>query len=223
MIWFLLIATALVAMFFLFGPLWSDKSASVSKPALITIAGLAFVAIIGLYALEGRPDLTGDTAAPVPDTKEDSAGQLVAQLQQKLLSTNSQDPSGWQLLARSQMQIGQYDEAFGSYQILLQLDPDNADYQSEFEQAQAFVQRQEMMAQAQSMSPEDQQAMINNMVEGLASRIYENGGTPEEWTRLIRARNVLGQNELLADDIALMKQQFEDQPEVIEQILGSNP
>jgi len=40
-----------------------------------------------------------------------------------------------------------------------------------------------------------QAAMIEGMVEGLASRLATEGGSPEEWARLIRALGVLGQYE----------------------------
>lgn len=47
-------------------------------------------------------------------------------------------------------------------------------------------------------------ADIAGMVEGLSSRLLQSGGTIEEWTRLVRSRLVLGQNELaqLAYDAA---------------------
>ena len=73
------------------------------------------------------------------------------------------------------------------------------------------------------MSPEDRQAMIENMVSGLSTRLKENGGTKDEWTRLITSRRQLGQNELLAQEIEIMKKQFEDRPALIEQILGDMP
>lgn len=53
----------------------------------------------------------------------------------------------------------------------------------------------EDMATAQDMSPEDRQAMIENMVAGLASRLATEGGTPDEWARLIGAQIVLGRTE----------------------------
>lgn len=40
------------------------------------------------------------------------------------------------------------------------------------------------------------QGTIESMVEGLAARLAEGGGTIEEWTRLVRSRLVLGQTEL---------------------------
>ena len=46
--------------------------------------------------------------------------------------------------------------------------------------------------------PDD--AAIRGMVEGLAKRLYESGGSIEEWTRLIRSRLVLGETELAQAD-----------------------
>jgi cytochrome c-type biogenesis protein CcmH len=42
-----------------------------------------------------------------------------------------------------------------------------------------------------SLAPEQRDAAIRNMVEGLAARLESQGGTIDEWTRLIRARLVL--------------------------------
>ena len=50
----------------------------------------------------------------------------------------------------------------------------------------------EARRQAQQLSPADQAAMIEGMVEGLAQRVKANGGTLQEWKRLIRAYVVLG-------------------------------
>lgn len=49
----------------------------------------------------------------------------------------------------------------------------------------------EDMDAASEMSPEDQQAMIGNMVAGLADRLANEGGPAEDWARLIRAYGVL--------------------------------
>ena len=45
------------------------------------------------------------------------------------------------------------------------------------------------------MSEEDRQNMIRNMVDGLAERLVTEGGSAEEWARLIRALSVLGETE----------------------------
>lgn len=54
------------------------------------------------------------------------------------------------------------------------------------------------MDAASEMSPEDQQAMIGGMVAGLANRLATEGGTAQDWARLIRAYGVLGDQEAAA-------------------------
>ncbi len=53
----------------------------------------------------------------------------------------------------------------------------------------------EDVAAAQQMSAEDRQAMIRSMVNRLETRLEEEGGTAQEWARLIRAKSVLGDME----------------------------
>jgi cytochrome c-type biogenesis protein CcmH len=51
------------------------------------------------------------------------------------------------------------------------------------------------MEAAAEMSREERQAMITGMVQSLDQRLAEEGGGPEEWVRLIRARMQLGETE----------------------------
>jgi cytochrome c-type biogenesis protein CcmH len=45
------------------------------------------------------------------------------------------------------------------------------------------------------MAADERQEMISNMVEGLASRLASEGGTSDEWARLIKALSVLGDSD----------------------------
>lgn len=45
---------------------------------------------------------------------------------------------------------------------------------------------------AAQMSPEERMAMVRSMVSGLAARLADQGGPPEDWARLIGALGVLG-------------------------------
>lgn len=67
------------------------------------------------------------------------------------------------------------------------------------------------------MSPQEQAAMITAMVDGLAARLRDDPQDAEGWVRLLRSRQVLGQDA--AADIALMRETFVSEPEVIEDIL----
>lgn len=51
------------------------------------------------------------------------------------------------------------------------------------------------IAAAEDMDPEARQEMIRGMVAGLASRLADEGGTAEDWARLINAYGVLGETE----------------------------
>ncbi len=51
------------------------------------------------------------------------------------------------------------------------------------------------IAAAQAMPDEDRQAMIAGMVEGLETRLFDGGGSAEEWIRLVRSLGVLGEAE----------------------------
>ena len=48
---------------------------------------------------------------------------------------------------------------------------------------------------AEGMSAEERNEMIMGMVSGLAERLAEEGGTAEEWARMVRAYGVLGETE----------------------------
>ena len=54
------------------------------------------------------------------------------------------------------------------------------------------------IAAAEDMSDEDRNAMIQGMVNGLASRLASEGGPPEDWAQLIRALGVLGETDRAA-------------------------
>ncbi len=53
----------------------------------------------------------------------------------------------------------------------------------------------EQMAAAEDMTPEDREAMIRGMVAQLSDRLATQGGTAEEWARLISSLGVLGDTE----------------------------
>ena len=54
------------------------------------------------------------------------------------------------------------------------------------------------MDAASDMEAGDRQAMIRDMVENLANRLATQGGTPQEWARLITAHGVLGETDRAA-------------------------
>ena len=75
---------------------------------------------------------------------------------------------------------------------------------------------------AASMNDEDRQAMIQNMVDGLSAKLVDDPQNIEGWTRLLRARKVLNQEDVATVEIERMKLVFEDQPETVETILNAS-
>lgn len=71
------------------------------------------------------------------------------------------------------------------------------------------------MAAAADMTAEQRQEMIGNMVEGLAARLANQGGTPEEWARLIGALSTLGQTDRARGIFSEARMVFADQPEAL--------
>jgi cytochrome c-type biogenesis protein CcmH len=71
------------------------------------------------------------------------------------------------------------------------------------------------MQAAQGMAPEDQAAMIEGMVAGLAARLAAEGGPPEDWARLIGAQIVLGRTDDARAIAAEARMVFADLPDAL--------
>lgn len=71
---------------------------------------------------------------------------------------------------------------------------------------------EEQMTAAGEMSPEDRQAMIQGMVDGLAERLAQEPSDFDGWMRLIRSRMVLGDVEGAQADLANAMAQFTNAP-----------
>lgn len=71
---------------------------------------------------------------------------------------------------------------------------------------------QQQMADAQSMSQGDRQAMIEGMVSGLAARLKQSPKDRAGWEQLMRARMVLGQSSQAAADYRAARQAFQGSP-----------
>lgn len=71
------------------------------------------------------------------------------------------------------------------------------------------------MAAAESMTPEERKSMIEGMVQGLENRLATQGGTPEEWARLIGALAVLEQKDRAGTILAEARQRFAQTPQAL--------
>lgn len=71
----------------------------------------------------------------------------------------------------------------------------------------------QQLAEAGQMSDEDRQQMIAGMVARLEGRLAEQGGTPQEWARLIGSLAVLGQKDRARTIYAEAQQRFAERPD----------
>lgn len=74
------------------------------------------------------------------------------------------------------------------------------------------------MAAAADMTPEQRRQMIEGMVNGLETRLATQGGTPEEWARLIGALVVLEQKDRAGKILAEARVRFADTPAALETV-----
>ncbi len=193
------------------------------------LIGFLAMAALGFYAIVGDPVFspTQATQTTATDQEQVSLPELANRLETRL----QQDPTnstGWLLYARALMTLRRYDDAIGAYDKAIQHDPSNDNLSAERLKAVEFIEAQsagpsaEQIQAAEAMSEEDRQAMIENMVSGLAARLYQNPEDPEGWKRLIRARKVLGQTETLEQELILMRETYSDRPEILNEILNTN-
>lgn len=145
-----------------------------------------------------------------------AAGGLVTQEAEAAFATAlDKDPKNGQ--ARYYMglmlaQNGRGDRAFGLWDELLREGPADAPWQAAIRQnirALAWLAGQEDyqppstpsaedMAAIQSLPEGERAQMIRGMVEGLGDRLSHEGGTAEDWARLISALRVLGETDRAA-------------------------
>jgi cytochrome c-type biogenesis protein CcmH len=69
---------------------------------------------------------------------------------------------------------------------------------------------------AQEMTPEERMQMIRGMVEGLSDRLANEGGTAEDWARLIGALGVLGDTDQARAIWAEAQTVFAEAPEALD-------
>ncbi len=220
--------------------------AATSPPALLLASFFVIFSFsaLGFYALLGRPELTVSGALQKPIGLQNNADtqatpnmsleQLVVRLEQRLL-TGGDNLDGQLLLARSLMNLGQYDKAATAYEKAVQLSGQNPEILLEMRQAKQFINQASTQQSpnapgpnaddikaAEQMSAADRNAMIENMVEGLSQKLTDSPNDKAGWIRLLRARRVLGQNEKAQTEIIRMRQIFDGQDGVIADILNTS-
>lgn len=166
------------------------------------------------------PDIRGDFAESLVMAGQGSVTPEAKAIFQELLSAASDDPRSRFYLALGDYQAGRTREALDGWAALIAASPADAPWLGIVRQNLAQAANDlgldvaevtpdplparsggmpqispEQRAEVESMSPEDRQQMIRQMVEGLDARLRDNPTDLEGWERLIRARVVLGERD----------------------------
>jgi cytochrome c-type biogenesis protein CcmH len=248
---------------------------SINQPVLLALPLIAVVAF-GVYFAIGRADLPAqplDGRDLIAQGSQLSLEEAVAQVEARLVDTPN-DVRGWQALGPVYMQQERYTEAANAFRRILDLQPPDADTETDLAEAlilanggtveeeafrvlRAAAGRDPMhvrsrfylageltrldeydeaaelwqylldiatgeepwvataragLAAAQAGGTNEtlndpvpdatQEVMIRGMVEGLAARLYDTGGSAADWMQLVRSRQVLDGDDAARDDLA---------------------
>ncbi|MGE0214086.1 MAG: c-type cytochrome biogenesis protein CcmI, partial [Parvibaculaceae bacterium] len=131
------------------------------------------------------------------------------------LKLDGQDMKARFYRALAAKQEGKREEALKGFQDMLAEGPKDAPWRSAVEKQVASLAgpvapalSDEQMAAGEGMSAEARQTMIRGMVDGLATRLKQNGKDLDGWLRLARARVVLGEKPAAAAALAEAEAQF---------------
>lgn len=147
----------------------------------------------------------------------------------QILNRDPQSVAGRYYMGSLYNQTGRPDVAFVTWRRLVETAPDSFHVALARAQIEGAARRAGLdytlppetgpsmddIANAQDMDEDDRQAMIQNMVAGLAARLANDGGPPSEWSRLIRAYIVLGEEQAAQAVLDEALGVFSDVPEAV--------
>jgi len=195
--------------------------------ALFLVPAVLVLGVASVYVRIGSPSYEHVTvaefrAAQAADLPQSLEG-LVVELRNRLESDPNPPADGYVLLARSYLRLGDVEAGLGAYEQAIAISGEDARIVEERDRVVEMLRNRieapqidpETAARIQAMSPEEQAAMIESMVTGLAARLEADPDDVQGWTRLIRARMVLGQLDQARLDLERAQSQFSEQPDVL--------
>lgn len=192
-----------------------------------------------LVALRGTDATAADHARLAALMAEAAGGLITPEAEAQMaraLQLDPRDPQARFMAGLLQIQNGRPDRAFPVWAALLAEGPADAPWLAPIRasiQDLAWFAGQpgytppepsgtalpgpdaEAMAAAEAMTPEDRRRMVEGMVEGLETRLATQGGTPDEWARLIGALVVIGRQDHARDILAEARARFAATPEAL--------
>ena len=119
-------------------------------------------------------------------------------------------------------QTGKPSEARAAFEALLAEAPPDAVWRKvvETQVAELTGPTAEDVTAAQGLDDAGRKAMIRGMVEGLEARLTTDGGSLDEWMKLIRSRMVLGEPDKAKSALAGALARFKDKPDEMAALTG---
>lgn len=203
----------------------STEAVSSKSMALFVVPAVLLLGGVGVYAQIGSPsyepityaEYQAEQAAQLPDTLE----ELVIELKTRLDADPNPPVEGFVLLARSYLRLGNAEAALETYETAIARSGGDSALIEERDRVVQMLQSRpvapaidpEARARIEAMTPDEQAAMIENMVEGLAVRLEQDPNDFEGWMRLIRARSVMGNLDQVRRDLDLAHETFPPETE----------
>lgn len=173
----------------------------------------------------------------------EAAGGLITPEAEEVLARglgrDPANPQGRYLLGLLQLQNDRPDRAFPVWRRLLEEGPEDAPWIPPIRNAIADLAwlaghpeyvppvpvaaplpgpDADAVAAAEEMTPQQRQDMVVGMVRQLEARLAQQGGSPEEWARLISSLVVTGDLDHAREIWAEARTRFADQPEALETV-----
>lgn len=205
-----------------------NKSEAPLKPQIrFGVPAALIIGTLALYPVVGAPGYSREAATPkqfvVPEKyKNMSLQELIAELEDKLNKQTSPDPLGYIVLARTKMSARDIDGAIAAYEVALKASDNDERIAAELKQIRSIKARleagqnatapkldQDQIDAMNALTPEQREAQINAMIDGLAAKLEDDPKDIQGWLRLIRARSVQGKTEQVKADLATARKVFE--------------
>jgi cytochrome c-type biogenesis protein CcmH len=165
-----------------------------------------------VIALKGADAIATDLLTQATLMIQAADGQVSPQadvLLQKVLAREPRNDTALFFTGIAHMQVGRYDLAFRYWKEFIETAPDNSPWRDEVRGGIESLSEvagvryalpvegpdAAALAAAEEMTPQERDAMIRGMVDGLSERLATEGGTAQEWARLIGALGTLGEME----------------------------
>lgn len=186
-----------------------------------------------VLAIKGDAATDGDILTQATLMVQAADGQVSPEaeaLLQRVLARDVANDTALFFTGIVNMQVGRYDLAFGYWNRLLDTAPADSPWRPEVTSRMVALAEvagvkytppdapvaapglpgpdAAAIEAAKDMTPAERQAMIRSMVEGLNDRLASEGGSAEEWARLILALGNLGEKDRAAAIYAEAQQTF---------------